>query len=448
VSKALLLAILVPLAAARYGAGATYYVRQTTGDDARDGTSPQTAWQHVAKLSAAMRAGDTAYVGPGLYREEIDVLNEGTPEGRLVFVADTTGQHTGDPPGVVMITGADPVGPAVFVPDSSAPGVDTAHLPYRAWGAVEMDGPQYRYADAEKAKEHVVEKRSPVEVVAKVPSTYFYDEATSVLYVHTSDGRPPASHEIEIIRRGNGISMVGKHYVTVMGFTFRNMQDSGISFFKGSGDGIAVNNISWGSRQGIRVYGAKNVLVYGNTLFRNENCGVYFAAESANGVAIGNTAYENIKGLRWSSDSVTGLALDNVVFDNHERGIAVEHADRAVLGGNRLVDNAKSQLLIIQTAYSSESNCFQTGGPEQLVAEFFPYLATDRYRTLAEYQGAKRTDLHSHEGSCDPPPAKLDVRKLHAESTAYADRARRILSGEGPDAGGRTRGWLDWLLGR
>jgi parallel beta-helix repeat protein len=448
VSKALLLAILVPLAAARYAAGATYYVRQTTGDDARDGTSPQAAWQHVARLSAAMRAGDTAYVGPGLYREEIDVLNEGTPERRLVFVADTTGQHTGDPPGVVMITGADPVGPAVFVLDSSAPGVYTAHLPYRAWGAVEMSGPQYRYGDAGKAKEHVVEKRSPVEVVAKLPSTYFYDEATNVLYLHTSDGRPPASHEIEIIRRGNGISMVGKHYVTVMGFTFRNMQDSGINFFKGSGDGIAINNTSWGSRQGIRVYGARNVLVYGNTLFRNENCGVYFAAESANGVAIGNTAYENVKGLRWSSDSVSGLAIDNVVFDNHERGIAIERADRAVLGGNRLVDNVKSQLLIIQTAYSSESNCFQTGGPEQLVAEFFPYLATDRYRTLAEYQGAKRTDLHSHEGGCDPPPAKLDVRKLHAESTAYADRARRVLSGGAADAEGGTRGWLDWLLGR
>ena len=441
-SKTLLLAILVPLAAAGQAAGATYYVRQTVGDDAHDGTSPQTAWRHLVKLWTAMHAGDTAYVGPGLYREEIVVMNDGTPEGRLVFVADTTGQHTGDPPGVVLIAGSDPVDASVFTPHSAA-GVYTAPFAERVWGAVELDGPQYRYGDAEK--ERATEHLPPVDVVAKVPSTYFYDEAAKMLYLHTSDGRPPGSHEMELIHRGSGISMVGKHHVTVMGFSFRNMQDAGINFFKGSGDGIAINNTSWGSRQGIRVYGASNVLVYGNTLFRNENCGVYFAAESVNGVAIGNTAYENIKGLRWSSSSANGLAIDNVAFDNRERGIAIEKADGAILRGNRLVDNAESQLLLIQTTYSSEGNCFGARHPGQLVAEFFPYFATDHYRTLAEYQNAKHEDLHSRAGGCDPLPAKLDVRKLHAESMAYAERARSILSGGAPDLKERARAWLDWF---
>jgi len=57
---------------------ATYYVRQTIGDDTHDGLSPQTAWQHFSKLSPAMHAGDVAYVGPGLYREEVVVENDGT----------------------------------------------------------------------------------------------------------------------------------------------------------------------------------------------------------------------------------------------------------------------------------------------------------------------------------------------------------------------------------
>src|SRR5207245_11811477 len=112
------------------------------------------------------------------------------------------------------------------------------------------------------------------------------DDAEKSLYLQTSDGRPPATHEMELIYRGNGILVQGKHHVTVMGFTFRHMHDSGISFFKGAGDGIAVDNTSYGSRQGIRVYGASNVLVYGNTLFRNENCVVDFDAPSANGAAI------------------------------------------------------------------------------------------------------------------------------------------------------------------
>ena len=54
-------------------------------------------------------------------------------------------------------------------------------------------------------------------------------------------------------------------------------------------------------------------------------------------------------------------------------------------------------------------------------------------------------------------PAKVDVHKLNAEATAYAERARQILNGalEGgtkeanrPASSPSTRGWLDWLLGR
>ena len=422
--------LLLVLGLPRRAGSTTYYVRQTVGDDAHDGTSPERAWLHLSKLSTAMHAGDTAYVGPGLYREQIDVTNDGTPAGRIVFVADTTGQHTGDPPGVVMVAGSDPVDPGVFTPHSAA-GIYTAPFADRVWGAVEIDGPQHRYKDVQQEHDP---KTVPLDVVAKTPSTYFYDEAAKRLYLHTSDGRPPASHELELIRRGNGILITGKHHVTVMGFTFRNMQDAGISFFKGSGDGIAVNNTSWGSRQGIRVYGATNVLVSGNTLFRNENSGVYFAAESANGVALGNTAYENVKGLRWSSNSVSALALDNVAFDNTEAGIALENADRAILRANRLVNNAKYQLFVIQTTYSSESNCFATSEPTQLVAEFFPYFAPDHHGTLAEYQRARHADLHSREGGCAPLPAKVDVRRLQADAAGYTARARALLK-PAPGAG-------------
>ena len=95
---------LVPAARA-----ATYFVRQTVGDDSNDGLTPATAWKHFSRLSPAMNAGDTAFVGPGLYREQVSVEHDGTPEGHLTFIADTTGQHTGDPPGVVMVAGSEPV---------------------------------------------------------------------------------------------------------------------------------------------------------------------------------------------------------------------------------------------------------------------------------------------------------------------------------------------------
>ena len=442
------LALLVLLIAPRVAGAATYYVRQTVGDDTRDGLSPANAWQHIARLSSAMHAGDVAYVGPGLYRDTIVVENDGAPNARIVFVADTTGQHTGDPAGTVMVTGADPVDATIFAPHA-APGVYTAHIPAAVWGAVEMDGPQYRYGSTQETHERVVEKMSPVDVVAKLASTYYYDEAEKVLYLHTSDGRPPATHEMELIHRGNGILVQGKHYVTVMGFTFRHMQDSGVSFFKGAGDGIAVDNTSYGSRQGIRVYSAPNVLVYGNVLFRNENCGVYFAAASTNGWAIANTCYENIKGVRWSSQSVDGLCLDNTLFENHERGIAIENANRVFLRRNKVVDNTVSQLLVIQSAYSAESNCYDTSRPHELVAEFYPYFDRDRHATLAAYQQARHEDLSSRAGGCGVLPEKVDVHRLHADTTAYAERARKVLRGvRKTETRGGIHGWIDWLRGK
>src|SRR5439155_1005887 len=104
----------------------------------------------------------------------------------------------------------------------TAAGVYTAHIPAAVWGAVEMDGPQYRYGSTQETHERVVEKMSPGDVVAKLASPYYYDEAEKVLYLHTSDGRPPATHEMELIHRRNGILVQGKHYVTVRRCTFRN----------------------------------------------------------------------------------------------------------------------------------------------------------------------------------------------------------------------------------
>ncbi len=416
--------------------GRTYYVRETVGDDGNDGLSATTAWRSISKLSNALREGDIAYVGPGLYRDHILIQNSGTAQDKLTLIADTTGQHTGDPPGVVMITGADPAVAGMFVPHS-VPGVYRAALAgihlgrptfsdFLVWGIVELDGAQYRYARVTSMKEYLIDKVAPVDIVAKLPSTYHYDEQAQVLYIHTSDGRAPSAHDIELIRRTGGIVVVNKFFVTVIGFTIRHVGDGGIIFLGGSG-GLALNNTVYGSRQGMRVFGrAQNLVMQGNTLFRNENSGVYFMQESTNAVVIGNTLYENIKGIRLASKSVNGVVANNTAFDNHEAGISVEDVEHAVLLGNRLVNN-KWQLLVMRAQYRSEGNCFESRGPEQVLVSFHFELL--RYKTLAEYQRDKSQDLLSREGGCGPLPEKVDVRKLHRETSAYTERARKLLSG-------------------
>jgi parallel beta-helix repeat protein len=350
-----------------------------------------------------------------------------------------------------MIVGSDPVDESIFVPRGT-PGVYAAPFPSIVLGVVEMDGNQFRYRRVNTTKEYHVDKMDPIDIVTKLRSSFHYDETTKVLYLHTSDDKPATSHEIELQRRDNGIGMMGKHYVTAIGFTFRHQGDSGISFFIGSSDGVAINNTVWGSRQGIRVYGATNILAYGNTLFRNENCGIYFAKESLKGSAIHNILYENLLGgVRWSSSSKDGLAANNIVFDNLDRGILIEQTERIALSANELVNNKNSQILVRDSGYSSDLNCFQIGPdePNQLIAE---YWYVDRYRSLRPYQEEKQLDLDSREGNCAPLPAKVDVHKLNAEAAAYTERARRILNGareaEKKNASAPTRSWLDWLLGR
>src|SRR5262245_20880065 len=174
------LTLLPSLAQVKAANGKTYYVRQTVGDDANDGLSPKTAWRRISKLSKALEAGDTAYVGPGLYREDIDIANSGTSDARVTLIADSSGEHTGDPPGVVMITGAEPVSGSIFVPDS-VPGVYRAPITgFPVLGVTEMDGDQYRYQSVRSMKELLIDKMKPVDIVAKYPSTYYYDEQAKI----------------------------------------------------------------------------------------------------------------------------------------------------------------------------------------------------------------------------------------------------------------------------
>jgi parallel beta-helix repeat protein len=401
--------------------GRTFYVRQTVGNDSNDGLSPKTAWRSVSKLSRAMKAGDTAYVGPGLYREEILLQNTGTAENRITLIADTKGEFTGDPPGVVMLTGAEPVDENIFEP-YYAPGVFKAHFPsYHILGVVEMDGDQYRYDRVTEKAEYVINKMSIEDVVAKFPSIYYYDEEKKVLYLHTSDGKHPNTHEMEIARRLNGIPIVKKEYIAIIGFTFRHFGDGGINFWESS-NGIAINNTSFGNRQGIRVFDSKDILVYANTLFRNENCGVYFLKASKNGVAVSNIAYENAKGIRFG-DRSSGMTLDNILFDNSAAGISAELSCNVLLRRNKMVNN-EYQLLALSSKVILDGDCYQKGRSGKYTVEFF---RPEEYYEVTDAEKSRQKDLRSKEGNCGPMPEKIDVRKLHQDTMTYTERARKIL---------------------
>ncbi len=81
-----------------------YYIR-TSGDDGDDGLTPGAAWASFSHAFDTIGAGDTVYIGPGLYEhaETARAAFGGTSGNPKVFQGDPYGTATGDPPGIVAM---------------------------------------------------------------------------------------------------------------------------------------------------------------------------------------------------------------------------------------------------------------------------------------------------------------------------------------------------------
>lgn len=91
----------------------TYYVRKT-GNDGNTGLNPTTqAWLTIDHAANNVAAGDTVYIGGGVYREQVTMDTSGTSGNEISFIGDIDGVQTGDP-GPVIITAhdAENAGPA------------------------------------------------------------------------------------------------------------------------------------------------------------------------------------------------------------------------------------------------------------------------------------------------------------------------------------------------
>lgn len=85
-----------------------YYVSKQRGDDLNDGRSPSTPWASITKAVQTLVAGDTCYIGPGTYREQLMNPNAGTDGNLIQFIGDPDAQYvTGDNKGIVRVTACD-----------------------------------------------------------------------------------------------------------------------------------------------------------------------------------------------------------------------------------------------------------------------------------------------------------------------------------------------------
>ncbi len=401
--------------------GTTYYTRSTVGKDHYDGLSPETAWQTVTRSTRELGPGDTLIIGPGLYRGAAWLHGEGLPGRPLRILGDPSGKLTGDPPGPVVMAGTVGIEETIFEPEGT-PGVFRATISdFEVYGAVEMDGLQYRYRSVREPISDIPH----VERVRKERSSFWYEKESSTLYIHTSDERPPTDHELELIRYHSGFYLRGKSHVWIGRLTFRHFADASVFFGEGSDHGRVFDNIAFGSRQGFRVFGSHQVQILRNVIFRNENSGTYFYRGSLGGLAQGNLVYENAVGLRFGSRSSAGIAINNLVLDNKDAGLSFEQVAFQVSSHNTLKGNTSQLRLIKPSFLFSDNNCYETATEAgQLLAMVD---LTVPYQNLSEFANMVGQDFNSRDGNCAVEAAKVDVGALHAETLSYLKRAQEIL---------------------
>lgn len=403
-----------PLVLGQETEGTTYFVRSLEGNDQYDGTSPESAWKNVKQAVRFLGPGATLIIGPGLYREGVQLRKGGLPGQPVRIIGDPSGKLTNDPPGPVVMVGTRPFDETLFEPEGT-PGVYMAKFPdFKVLGVVEMDGPQSRY----RSVHDPISDIPYLERVRSRKSSFWYEEDISTLYIHTSDEKPPTDHELEVIRSFSGFYMVGKPYVWISGMTFRNFADAGIYFREGSDFGRAFNNIAFGSRQGFRVQNSHNVQIIRNTMFRNENSGVYFLRGSLNGLVQGNFVYENLVGVRFSSESNAGMTNNNLIVDNIHAGLSFEKVIFHTAFENTIKGNQTQLRIRTEPSFFTDYNCYEadTSNGQWLAHDHSP----ENFKRLVEFNEAYGVDLNSKENGCEISKEKIDVAKLHVSSLEYS----------------------------
>ncbi len=232
-----------------------YFVDGASGNDANSGLKGA-PFKTVGKAAGKARAGDTVFVGPGVYRESVRLRHSGTADDPIRFEAS--------PAGGAVVTGADVVTewsrvsgdepiylspwPHVFA-INHANGRPVEHHPADAplWGRGEQvmaDGrllaPAASLAELRaKWRDHARERtrpegssvlRPPVAGLGRPFTGLFAVDTVNAkeLYVWLSDGADPSGRAMEASVRGQvfGVnrfqSKEGVSDVEVSGFVFRH----------------------------------------------------------------------------------------------------------------------------------------------------------------------------------------------------------------------------------
>ena len=321
-----------------------YFVDATSGNDANSGTSPNKAWQTIAKISTfTFSAGDTVYLKRGEVWRELWSVNTGGSNGNYVKYKS---YGAGAAP---KITGCDLLAPwanhagNVYVADY-VEAISTFLL-------LEDDVPLTKVANI---------------VAVDAAGKYFPDNPNDKIYCWCTDDADPDTHTMEIGARYDTVNCDDRNYVAFDGLHFHG---AGGEYGRGFGakptwntpSNIVLNNCeisrcfyngvqlthidAWGPIENFRLTSCSihdnqntGIWIIGESAAARmtgliiDSCSVYnngLAANAAMGIFIDACAnprvlnceiYDNNGSLDWSDNLLFGSSSDIEVIGNTIHG--------------------------------------------------------------------------------------------------------------------------------
>ena len=208
-----------------------YYVDSSTGDDSSSGRSPSSAWRTIAKVnSIALAPGDTVYLRRGaIWRETLEPRNGGAPGHPVTFTAYGSGPAP-------IISGSD------IVTGWSSTDVSIFHARSSKPNNVYVDGgPGWGLTRACCLPGESCTRSDFCATGPMTAGTWYWNPATSELYVWLPDGSNPANHVVEAAVRIYGMNATAdageKGNIVVDGLAFERTGGYGIYFYSNAEGG-------------------------------------------------------------------------------------------------------------------------------------------------------------------------------------------------------------------
>lgn len=265
------------------GVGDDFYYVRTVGNDGNTGLSPAAAWLTIGKAASTLTAGDSVFVGGGTYAEASPtVSNSGTAGNLIQFIADRSGNMTGD-------------SGAVIISATGNEGLVISGRSYLLIDGFQIIGAKKEGLKAASAASNVIIRNS------------IFDA------------------------NKDGATFTSVSNLTIENSIFRNQTAGGISF-EGAVGGYTISNnlIHNNSKSGIKIKDSTSAMIKGNTIYTNAESG-FFADKNSTSTLYNNIITDNPIGIYNKSAKATSVTADyNDVWNN------TTNYDNVAPGGNSL----------------------------------------------------------------------------------------------------------------